>query len=244
MNKVVIITGASRGIGKEMAIQFARHHFHVVINYLHSKEEAESLAAQLKKEELSYGLYQADVSSRSEVDAMVAYAIATFGRIDVLINNAGISEVSLFTDLSEDQWDRMINVNLKGAFNCTQSVLRHMLPNKQGKIINMSSIWGMVGGACEVHYSVSKAGLIGMTKALAKELGPSNIHVNCIAPGIVDTEMLDHLSTNEKEALVDQTALGRLGTAGDVAKCALFLASDDSNYLTGQVISPNGGYLF
>lgn len=108
----------------------------------------------------------------------------------------------------------------------------------------MSSIWGMVGGACEVHYSVSKAGLIGMTKALAKELGPSNIHVNCIAPGIVDTEMLDHLSTNEKEALVDQTALGRLGTAGDVAKCALFLASDDSNYLTGQVISPNGGYLF
>ncbi len=243
MNQTVIITGASRGIGREIAIRFAEKNNNVVLNYLNSHCEINEVALELEQENLSFCLYRADVSNRFEVDKMVDYCIKKYGQVDVLVNNAGISEYELFTNISEDQWDKMMSVNLKGAFNCTQSVLKYMLPNKKGRIINISSIWGITGAACEVHYSVSKAGLIGMTKALAKELGPSNITVNCIAPGIIETDMIESLTKKEKESLRDQTVLGRFGTCGDIANCVMFLASDDSAYLTGQIISPNGGYL-
>ena len=241
--KTVIITGASRGIGKTMAIAFALKGYNVLINYNHSKVEAIKLYKKLQDKKLSVKIYQADISKRKEADEMIDFSIKHFNGIDVLINNAGISQTKLFTDISENEWDNMININLKGVFNCTQSVLRYMLREKKGKIINISSIWGMVGASCEVHYSAAKAGIIGLTKALAKELGPSNIQVNCIAPGVIKTEMLDEFSLDEINDLKNEIPLGRLGKPKDIAACALFLASSASDYITGQIISPNGGFV-
>jgi 3-oxoacyl-[acyl-carrier protein] reductase len=174
---------------------------------------------------------------------MVDFCIKKYAGLDILINNAGISQSKLFTDIEEHDWDEMININLKGVFNCAQSVLRYMLPRKRGKIINVSSVWGIVGASCEVHYSAAKAGVIGFTKALAKELGPSNIQVNCIAPGIIKTEMLDSYSPQELDDLKNSIPLMRLGRPEEIAACALFLASKDADYITGQVISPNGGFV-
>ena len=174
---------------------------------------------------------------------MVKFVLEKFGKIDVLINNAGISRTNLFTDISYDEWHEVMNVNLNGVFYVTQKALQYMLPEMNGKIINISSIWGIAGGSSEVHYSASKAALIGMTKALAKELGPSNINVNCIAPGVIQTDMLNNISIDTLEMLREETPLMKLGTPDDIAKCALFLASDGGDFLTGQVISPNGGFV-
>jgi 3-oxoacyl-[acyl-carrier protein] reductase len=239
----VIITGASKGIGKAMAIQFARKNYNVVINYNKSKDAAEDLYSKLLQNNFSVELYRADIAKREEVDSMVDLCVKKFAGIDVLINNAGISQSKLFTDLEEHDWDEMIDINLKGVFNCSQSVLRYMLPLKKGKIINISSIWGISGASCEVHYSAAKAGVIGFTKALAKELGPSNIQVNCIAPGVVETGMLDLYSAEELNDLRNSIPLMRLGRPEEIAASALFLASQDANYITGQVISPNGGFV-
>ncbi|MBN2899641.1 MAG: 3-oxoacyl-ACP reductase FabG [Clostridia bacterium] len=241
--KSVLITGASRGIGKATSEIFAKAGYNVIINYLHSQKEAHMLADDLTRQNCHVRLFQADISKRKEVDAMIDFCIDTFGGLDILINNAGISQSKLFVDITESDWDHMISVNLKGIFNCSQSALRYMLPNKNGKIINISSIWGITGASCEVHYSAAKAGIIGLTKALAKELGPSNIHVNCIAPGIINTTMMTGYSTADINALKDQTPLGTLGSSEDIAKLALYLASEDSNFITGQVISPNGGFV-
>ncbi|BEP29836.1 elongation factor P 5-aminopentanone reductase [Helicovermis profundi] len=243
INKTVIITGASNGIGKEMAILFAKCGFNVLINYFTSKFKARELFNELISQGYNVRIFKADVSKRNEVDSMIDYCIDEFGRIDVLINNAGIAESKLFTDITENDWDRMFDINLKGVFNSTQSALRYILPKKQGKIINISSIWGMVGASMEVHYSTSKAAIIGFTKALAKELGPSNIKVNCIAPGVINTSMLDDYSTDDINYLKEQTPLGKLGKPSDIAKLALFLAKEGGDFITGQVISPNGGFV-
>ncbi len=243
MNKTAIITGASKGIGRQMAKAFAENGYNLLINYNNSKKEAEELCQQLNSKGIIAYAYRADVSDRKQVDSMVEFCIKRFRNIDLLINNAGVAQSILFTDITQDDWKRMIDINLTGVFNCTQSVVKYMISEKKGKIINISSIWGMVGGSCEVHYSTVKAGIIGFTKALAKELGPSNIQVNSIAPGVIQTDMLKGLNDKDLEELKYDTPLMRLGTADDIAECALFLASDKADFITGQVISPNGGFV-
>lgn len=240
-SKTMIITGAAKGIGRAIAILFAEKGYNVLINYCKSQEEANALGIELAAKGCSYRLYKADVTKRSEVDEMVDFCIREFGTVDLLINNAGISESKLFTDINEENWNHMMDVNLKGVFNCTQSVMKTMICNKQGRVINISSIWGMVGASCEVHYSTAKAGLIGFTKALAKELAPSNIQVNCIAPGIIDTDMLKGYTSTEIDRMREEIPLGELGQVRDIAECAWYLASVGGVYMTGQVLSPNGG---
>lgn len=242
--RTVLVTGAARGIGRKTAELFALQGYNVLINYRASQVEAMSLAERLMKRGKLARIFQADVANRTEVDAMVDFCLEQFGSIDVLVNNAGVSQSQLFTDISEADWDRMLDVNLKGSFNCAQAAVnKYMLNRKMGKIINVSSIWGMAGASCEVHYSTAKAGLIGLTKALAKELGPSNIQVNCVAPGVIKTDMLAEYTAAELAILEQDTPLMRLGTPQDVAESILFLASEKASFITGQVLSPNGGYL-
>lgn len=243
MPKTAIITGAARGIGRACAELFAVHGYQVLINYHRSEEAATELARSLRAQGYPVALFRADVRSRPQVDRMVEYCLKELGPIDLLINNAGIAQSRLFIDLSADEWQAMIDTNLTGVFHCTQSVLRTMLPRRQGKIINIASMWGQVGASCEVHYSAAKAGVIGLTKALAKEVGPANIQINCIAPGIIETDMMASFTREEKNALKEQTPLARFGTAEEVAACALFLASDAANFITGQVIGVNGGFV-
>ncbi|MHB1314009.1 MAG: elongation factor P 5-aminopentanone reductase [Christensenellales bacterium] len=241
--RTVLITGAARGIGRAAAILFAKSGYHTVINYLTSRQEALSLQQELSCLGCSCMATQADVSVVSEVDRMVSLAEERFGPVDVLVNNAAISSQALFTDLTPASWQKMMDVNLNGAFYCTQRVLPAMISKKQGKIINVSSVWGMVGASMEVHYSTAKAALIGLTKALAKEVGPSGIQVNCVAPGVIETEMNSGLSDEAILALKEATPLGRLGTPEEAARCILFLASDGADFITGQVLSPNGGFV-
>lgn len=239
MNKTVLITGGSRGIGKAIVYKFSQAGYNVLLNF----NKSEDIANQIANELNNVKVYGADVSDRNKVINMVNYAIENFGKIDVLINNAGISSSGLFQDLPFDEWQRIMDVNLNGVFNCTQAVLPGMIERKCGKIINISSIWGITGASCEVAYSTSKAGVIGMTKSLAKEVGPCNIQVNSIAPGIIMTDMVADYSMEELNAITDQIPLGRIGSADDIANLALFLASDNANYITGQVLSPNGGWV-
>lgn len=239
--KTVLITGSSRGIGSDMAEKFAREGYNVLINYNKSKHKAEELSSKLLEEGFSVKVFKCDVSKRDEVESMFEYCIKEFGDLDVLINNAGVAKGMLFTDVTDEDWDNLMNVNLKGVFHCSQTALRHMISEKKGKIINISSIWGIAGGSFEVHYSASKAGIIGLTKALAKEVGPSNIQVNCIAPGAIVTDMLGQVDEDALEMFKEETPLMKLGRPEDISNCALFLASDKADFFTGQVLSPNGG---
>lgn len=241
--KTVLITGASRGIGREMAKVFAENEYNVLINFNKSEKEANELYDELISKGYSVVLYKADISNPLEADAMVKFCIGTFERIDVLINNAGITDYKMFTDTTNEDWNNIINTNLNSVFYTTKSAVKYMLYEHSGKIINISSIWGMVGASYEVAYSTSKAALIGMTKALAKELGPSNIQVNAIAPGIIQTDMLNDIHEDVIEDLKNETPLLRLGTPLDIANLALFLANEKSNFITGQVISSNGGFV-
>ena len=242
MNKTVIITGAAKGIGRAIAKDFAYSGYNVCINYNSSEKEAKELCEELAKIGCSVIIYKADITDRNQVDKMVEYVIGTFGNIDVLVNNAGISEYKLFIDINEEDLQRMLNVNIMGTFNTTQSVLKKsMIPRKDGTIINISSIWGMVGASLEVAYSTSKAAIIGMSKALAKELAPSNITVNVVAPGAISTDMLATLSDEDMKVLTEEIPLGKIGAVEDVAATVKFLASYEARYITGQVISPNGG---
>ncbi len=241
--KTVLITGGSKGIGKAMTEVFAEEGYNVVTNFNNSEQSSCDICESLKAKGFSVEKYKANVTDRAQVKTMVDYCFEKYNGIDILINNAGIAQDKLFTEITDDDWDSMINTNLKSVYYCSQEVLKSMISEKKGKIINISSIWGMVGASCEVHYSVSKAGVIGLTKSLAKELGPSNIQVNCIAPGVIETDMLGNCTDETLKDLRDNTPLMRLGSARDIANCALFLASDHSDFITGQVISPNGGFI-
>jgi 3-oxoacyl-[acyl-carrier protein] reductase len=243
MDKNVLITGASRGIGRAAAELFAREGYGVAINYNSSAGEARSLADALQSKGRHAAAFKADVSDMEQVSAMTEFCETEFGHIDVLINNAGIAQQKLFTDLTAEDWNRMFAVDVTGVFNCCRCLLPAMIRRHSGKIINVSSIWGICGASCEVHYSAAKAAVIGLTKALAKEVGPSNIQVNCVAPGIVDTKMNAALTQDDKDALCDETPLGRFGSPDDIAAAMLFFASPSSNFITGQVISPNGGFV-
>lgn len=241
MSKVIIITGASRGIGRETAKLLARNGHTVIANYNKSEEKAKELKDELKKENINIDIYKADVSKREECKSLVEYAIEKYKHIDVLVNNAGISIWGQFTDLTDAEIEEIIRTNLYSAIAMSQEVSKHMIHEKQGCIINMSSIWGMVGASCEVAYSVTKAGIDGLTKALAKELGPSNIRVNSIAPGAIETEMNSRLTKEEKAVLEMETPLGKLGKPIDIAKAINWLIEDE--FTTGQIISPNGGWV-
>ena len=241
MSKVIIITGASRGIGRETAKLLARNGHTVIANYNKSEEKAKELQDELKKENINIDIYKADVSKREECKSLVEYAIEKYKHIDVLVNNAGISIWGQFTDLTDAEIEEIIRTNLYSAIAMSQEVSKHMIHEKQGCIINMSSIWGMVGASCEVAYSVTKAGIDGLTKALAKELGPSNIRVNSIAPGAIETEMNSRLTKEEKAVLEMETLLGKLGKPIDIAKAINWLIEDE--FTTGQIISPNGGWV-
>ena len=233
--KTVLVTGGSKGIGRAICEIFLNKGYNVAFCYSKDDEAAKDF---LSTDERLHG-YKVDVSVKHEVEQMVADISDNFGAVDILVNNAAISCIKLFTDMSEIEWQRILSVNLTGAFNCTSAVLPDMIRKKSGHVINISSMWGITGASCEVAYSATKAGLIGMTKALAKEVGPSNIRVNCIAPGVIDTEMNACLSDEDMDALTDEIPLGIIGTPLDVAKCALFLS--ESEFITGQVIGVNGG---
>lgn len=241
MKGTVLITGASRGIGAAAARLFAADGYHVAVNFCRSRERAEALVRELRENHYSAAAFRADVSDREQVERMVEDAARAFGGIDVLVNNGGVAQQKLFTDISGEEWDRMFAVNMKGMFHCCQCVLPYMLRRQKGAIINLSSIWGIAGASCEVHYSASKAAVIGFTRALAKEEGPSGITVNCVAPGVVDTEMNANLTPADLEALREETPLGRIGSAEEIAQTILFLAGERARFITGQVISPNGG---
>lgn len=239
MSKTVLITGGSRGIGKAMVYAFAKAGYNVMLNF----NRSESIANEIAKEFENVKVYGANVADQQSVINMVNYTYEVFGNIDILINNAGIAYTGLLQDMSIDEWNNLLSVNLTGPYNLCKAVLPRMIANKSGKIINISSVWGMTGASCEVAYSASKAGVIGLTKALAKEVGPSNIQVNCIAPGIVMTDMISDYSMEELDAITNEIPLGKIGSTEDIAKTALFLASEDADYITGQVISPNGGWV-
>lgn len=242
MKKTILVTGASRGIGREIANTFAKDNYNVCINYNNSVKEALELENNLKCEGYSVIAFKCNVANRVEVDNMIDFVLANFGTIDVLVNNAGIADYKLFTDITEEDMKNMIDTSLMGTFNVTQSVLKKcMINQKAGTIINISSIWGMVGASCEVHYSMVKSGIIGFTKALAKELGLSNITVNAVAPGVIDTDMMKDFSAEEINSIKEEIPLNRIGNVEDVAGVVKFLASDSASYITGQVISPNGG---
>ena len=236
--KTVLITGGSRGIGRAMVELFAENGYSVAFTYKNSKDEAKKLAESTG----ALAIY-ADSAVEADVVSAVKQAENSFGKIDCLINNAGISSFSLFTDLTLEQWNEIVAVNLTGAFLYSREVTRGMVSRKQGRIINISSMWGLVGASCEVHYSTVKAGIIGMTKALAKELGPSGITVNAIAPGMIKTEMNSKLSEDDIACLVEETPLMRIGLPKDVASAALFLCSDDASFITGEVMNLSGGFI-
>ena len=241
MEQVALVTGASRGIGREIAKSLAKQNIKVIANYNNSEEKAIELKKELEAEGIEIDIVKADVSKREEIKNLVKYAIENYGKIDILINNAGISEYKLFTDETDEDWNKVINTNLYSAFAVSQEVIPNMIKNKNGCIINISSVWGMVGASMEVLYSVSKAGIDGLTKALAKELGPSNIRVNAIAPGIVDTDMCKNFTKEEIANIKEEIPLERIGKVEDISKCINWLIND--NYTTGQIISINGGWI-
>lgn len=238
-----IITGASRGIGAAIAAELARGGLPVVINYSRDEKSALTIREQIIKNGGNAVVCQCDVADRNSVDEMTALAVREFGAVHTLVNNAGISDIKLFTDITPDEWRKMESVNLDGVFNCCQSVLPHMIHEKFGRIINISSVWGVYGASCEVHYSALKAGVIGLTKALAKEVAPSGITVNAIAPGCIMTDMLKAECDEETlRQLAQDTPVGRIGTPSDVAKAAAFFSSEDQSFITGQVLGVDGGF--
>lgn len=244
MKNTVLITGASRGIGRATAHLLAGRGWSVALGCLRHLEEAQTLADELRD---TYGadaaVFQADVSDPEAAAAMIADAQRRFGFLSALVNNAGIAAQQLFTDVTPAQWEAMWGVHVSGTVYCCQGVLPAMIREKRGAIVNVSSVWGITGASCEVTYSASKAAVIGLTRALAKEVGPSGIRVNCVAPGVIDTDMLAALDEPQRQALREETPLGRLGTPEDVAAVIAFLLSDEAGFVTGQVLSPNGGFV-
>ena len=241
MEKVAVVTGGSRGIGKAIVEALARKNVKVIANYNQSEEKAKKLKEELEKENIEIDIFKADVSKREEVKKMIDYTIKKYGKIDILINNAGIDQEKMFQDITDEDWNNVMKVNLYSVFCTTQEVISYMITQKNGCIINISSIYGINGGSCAVAYSATKAGIDGMTKALAKELGPSNIRVNSIAPGYIDTDMNKKYSKEEREQIKEETPLEKIGKPEDIAKCIEWIIED--NFTTGQVISINGGWV-
>lgn len=236
--KTVVITGSSRGIGAATAKLFAENGFNVCVNYFHSEKAAKELTASLS----SAVAVKADISKKADAVALIEAATETFGHVDVLVNNAGIAlPPQLVTDVSDADYDRVFDINMKGVHNTVSAVLPQMVNRKSGNIVNISSLWGVVGGSCETVYTASKAAVIGYTKALAKELGPSGIRVNCVAPGFIRTEMNARFSEEEIASFAEETPLCRVGDPQDVAKAVFFLATDMSDFITGQTLCVDGG---
>ncbi|BCJ96115.1 beta-ketoacyl-ACP reductase [Anaerocolumna cellulosilytica] len=240
-NRIALVTGASRGIGRAIAITLAGYGATVIVNYNGSKEKADEVVEEIVKNGGKALAYQADVADFSAVQNMFADLVKQLGRIDILINNAGITRDNLILKMSEEEFDQVIDTNLKGVFNCLKQAARLMLKQKQGRIVNISSISGVMGNAGQINYSASKAGVIGMTKSLAKELGSRGITVNAIAPGYIKTDMTAVLKEDLKEKVMDAIPLRRLGEAEEIAEAAAFLVSDKAAYITGQTIQIDGG---
>ena len=238
--KTVLITGAAKGIGAAIAEELARDEYQVIINYKTSEQKAKELKEKLTKDGLNVEIYKADVAKKEEVQKMVQDILKKYGKIDVLINNAGISQIKPFANIEEEDWDAIMNNNLKSVYLVTKEVISNMIQNQEGTIINISSIWGITGGSCEVHYSTAKAGIIGMTKALAKEMALSNITVNAIAPGIIQTDMNSELTPEEIQEIQKEIPLRRIGKPEDIAKAVKWLAQ--APYITGQIIQIDGGW--
>ena len=243
MQQTALVPGSSRGIGRAIAVELAREGWAVCVNYLEHREAAEDLVRLLRAEGWEAIAVRADVSDRDAVEAMVRTAQAELGPIELLVNNAGISYQGLFQDTSNEIWDRTLAVNLTGARNAAQAVLPHMLSEKRGCIVNISSMWGLRGASCEVAYACSKAAIIGLTRSLALELAPSGIRVNCVAPGCIETDMVRVLGEETRAMLVEETPLGRLGTPEDIAHAVAFFASEKASFLTGQVLTADGGFI-
>jgi 3-oxoacyl-[acyl-carrier protein] reductase len=241
MKKCALITGASGGIGSEIALRLAKDGFNIAACYCSDENGIAQLEKKLAKTDAEYKLYKADVSDYNSIKEVFTDAAEIFGGVSVLVNNAGIAQQKLFTDITQEEFDRITAVNFKGVFNCCQCAVPYMVNEKAGKIINISSMWGVCGASCETVYSATKAAVIGLTKALARELAPSNVQVNCVAPGAIDTKMNNNLSDEDKQAFAAEIPMGRFGTAKEIAGVVSFLASEDSDYVTAQVITADGG---
>lgn len=243
MEKIALVTGSSRGIGRAIATQLAHEGYAVCINYRVRRDCADDLVAKLQADGCRAMAVQADVSDRAQVNAMVHQVEETFGPVSVLVNNAGVAGQALFQEITDELWHRYFGVNVDGAFHAIQAVLPHMLHAHEGCIVNISSIWGQRGASCEVTYSCTKAALIGMTRSLAAELAPTHIRVNCVAPGVIKTDMLNALPPEVLPQLAQETPMGRLGTPEDIAQAVSFLVDSRADFITGQVLTADGGFI-
>lgn len=241
MKRVALVTGSSRGIGRAIALRLAADGYAVAVHGNRSVAEAEHVCEQIRENGGTAKAFFCDVADSIAVSQLVEDVAQEFGTISVLVNNAGIAQQKLFTDISDSEWQRMMDVHVSGAFYACRAVLPAMIRARSGCIVNVSSMWGQTGGSCEVHYSTAKAALIGMTKALAKEVGPSGVRVNCVAPGVIRTDMLAGFDDSTLDELAQETPLCRLGTPEDVAAAVAFLVSKQAGFITGQVLAPNGG---
>ena len=241
MRKIALITGGSRGIGAACVRAFAEDGYAVAFLYNRSEAKAQSLVQTLRADGRDVSAYRCDLADPDQVKTVIADILRTYRRIDTLVNCAGIAHIGLFTDMTEDEWDHLFAVNVRSAFSVTRAVLPGMISAQKGSIVNVSSMWGEVGASCEVAYSATKAALIGMTKALAKEVGPSGVRVNCVTPGVIDTDMNASLTEDDRAALSDETPLGRIGEAAEVAQTILFLCSEGASFITGQIVGVSGG---
>ena len=239
--RTAVVTGGSRGIGRAVCVQLARQGCHVVVNYCHGEAAAAETVSLCRAEGAQAVAVQADVSTAEGCKKLFEDAVNAFGRVDILVNNAGITRDNLILRMSEADFDAVLDANLKGAFLCCKEAARRMVRQRWGRIINLSSVVALRGNAGQTNYAASKAGLIGLTKALAKEEGPSGITVNCVAPGVIETDMMAAFTAEDKAALAEETPVGRLGTPEEVAKLLVFLAGEDAGYITGQVFGVNGG---
>ena len=241
MRKIALITGGSRGIGAACVRAFAEDGYAVAFLYNRSEAKAQSLVRTLRADGRDVSAYRCDLADPDQVKTVIADILRTYRRIDTLVNCAGIAHIGLFTDMTADEWDHLFAVNVRSAFSVTRAVLPGMISTQKGSIVNVSSMWGEVGASCEVAYSATKAALIGLTKALAKEVGPSGVRVNCVTPGVIDTDMNAQLTDDDRAALCDETPLGRIGEAAEVAKTILYLCSEGASFVTGQVLGVSGG---